>query len=305
MPKRHIRQLHFLFERIKLTKQSKLSHYLKEIKQYSILGKEEEFELARRIRINHDESALERFVCSNMRIVVTIAKRYENRGLPLLDLINAGNEGLIHAAQRYDERKNVRFYWYGQWWIRRAIQVAISTARSILPKSNLAKKIKSQIARFIKKNGYEPTDQELSKILGVEEHKVIAARTELLPTYSLDEIYQHLDRDIPEEQLDFSKEPEHFDIDHDEHLFLPPLDIAHMKKLRKEKLVRALFKLETREREVLMRHFGLGDYKEHTLQDIALIMNITRERVRQIRNRALEKLKVTVFHNKNKRRTRR
>lgn len=291
MLKQRIRQLHFLFERIKLTRKGRLSYYLKEIKQYPILSKEEEFELARRIRKNHDESALERFVCSNLRIVVTIAKRYENRGLPLLDLINAGNEGLIHAAQKYDERKKVRFYWYGQWWIKRAIQAAIATDRSILPKSYLAKKIQSQIAKFIKKNGYEPTDKELSKLLEVEEHKVIAARTELLPTYSLDEIYQHLDRDIPEEQLDFSKEPEQPDIDHDEHLFSPPLDIVHMKKLRKEKLLRALSKLETREREVIMSNYGLGDYEKHTLQDIANLMNLSRERVRQIRNNALKKFK--------------
>ena len=98
MSQHRIHQLHLLFERIKLTRRGRLSQYLKEIKQYPILGKEEEFKLARKIRAEKDENALKNFVCSNLRVVVTIAKRYENRGLPLLDLINAGNEGLIHAV---------------------------------------------------------------------------------------------------------------------------------------------------------------------------------------------------------------
>ncbi|MBA7679508.1 RNA polymerase sigma factor SigA [subsurface metagenome] len=300
MPKRHIRQLHFLFERIKLTKQGRLSQYLKEIKQYPILGKEEEFRLARKIRKSRDENALNHFVCSNLRIVVTIAKRYENRGLPLLDLINAGNEGLIHAAQKFDDRKGVRFYWYGQWWIRRAIQNAIATDRSIVPKSYLAKRIQSITSKLIKKKGREPTTRELAKILKVDEHKVSLAQTELLPTYSLDRISEHLDQDTTVDEEDLAFEAEHFDFEHDEHLISPAIDKIHVKQKRKAMLEKAVNMLERRHREIIKRNFGLGDYDVHSLEEISRIMNITRERVRQIKENALRNLK-TIISSRRKR----
>lgn len=294
MLKRRIRQLHFLFERIKLTKQGRLSQYLKEIKQYPILSKEEEFSLARKIRKKGDESALNHFVCCNLRIVVTIAKRYENRGLPLLDLINAGNEGLIHAAQKFDDRKGVRFYWYVKWWIIRSLQEAISANRSVIPRSDLAKRIQSITSKLIKKKGRAPTVEELAATLGVDEHKVSLAQAELLPTYSLDKIYEHLDQDTTADEEELTFEAEHFDFEHDEHLFSPAIDKIHVKKKRKAMLEKAVNMLERRHREVIKRNFGLGDYDEHSLQEIAELMNVTRERIRQIRNNALRNLKIII-----------
>jgi RNA polymerase primary sigma factor len=301
MPKRHIRQLHFLFERIKLTRQGRLSQYLKEIKKYPILGKEEEFRFAKRIRKKNENKALEYLVCCNLRIVVSLCKRFQNSGLSMLDLINAGNEGLIHAAQKFDERIGVRFYWYGQWWIRQAIQNAIATDRSIIPKSYLAKRIQSITSKLIKKKGIEPTTRELAEILKADEHKVSLAQTELLPTYSLERIYEHLDQDTTVDEEDLAFEAEHFDFEHDEHLISPAIDKIHIKKKRKAMLEKAVNMLERRHREVIKRNFGLGDYDVHSLEEISRIMDISRERVRQIKENALRNLK-TIISSRRKRR---
>ena len=153
----------------------RLKQYLEEISRYSILTKEEEFDLARKIRLKKDEAAEERLICSNLRIVVFIAKKYQKQGLALSELINAGNEGLIHAVSKYDERKGYRFNTYSVWWIKRAIYNAINVERGLVRKSRLAKRIQGEIKKFIQHNGCEPTVDDLAKLLNVDKDAVSLA----------------------------------------------------------------------------------------------------------------------------------
>jgi RNA polymerase primary sigma factor len=286
-----VKQLHFLFEKIKLTKHDRLIQYLKEIKQYSILNKQAEFALARKARESQDEAVLEKFVCSNLRIVVSLTKRFQGDRLSMLDLINAGNEGLIHAAQKFDERKGVRFYWYAKWWIRRAIYDALSKGRSIVPQSHLARQIQQQTLKAVIRKKRRPSDAQLAETLKVDEEKIAKARNELLPTYSLDVIYTELDRDLPEDSIEHDIRSEYALLEHDEHLFVPSLEKQHIIRKRMDALQYALDNLDAREREILMRNFGLGDYRPHSLQEIADILHLSRERIRQIKENALRKFR--------------
>jgi len=263
-----------------------LKQYLEEISHYDILTKEQEFALAKKAREENDLDAKETLICANLRIVVFIAKKFREERLNLSELINAGNEGLIHAADKFDERKGYRFNTYSVWWIKRAIYEAISVQKGIVRKSFLARRIQTQTKKFIQKNGREPTTEELAKILKVDTSAVALALSELIPPYSLDETFE--DSESP------YIESVRLDIQASNNLISPPPDEIFKKKIQKEKLQKALSKIGTREREVLERNFGLGEYEPHTLEEISRIMNITRERVRQIKENALRKLKIVI-----------
>lgn len=267
-----------------------LKQYLTEISQYPILTKKEEFELARRIRLKNDEAAKEKLICSNLRIVVYIAKKFQHQGLTLSELVNAGNEGLIHAVNKFDERKGYRFNTYSVWWIKRSIYNAINAGRGIVPKSYLAKRIQIQTLKYVQKHGQEPTVKELAKMLKVDESAISLALGELIPPYSLDETFEDSENPYIESVR--------LDIEGADNLISPPPDELFKKKVQKEKLLNALNTLEPREREILKRNFGLGDYEAHSLEDISRIMNITRERVRQIKENALRKLKIVMLRHK-------
>lgn len=263
-----------------------LKQYLEEISRYELLDKDEEFELARLVRTKNDEDAKEKLICSNLRIVVYIAKRFQKQGLTLPDLINAGNKGLIHATTKFDERKGYRFNTYSVWWIKRAIYDAINVERGVVPKSYLAKRIQIQTLKFIQKTGREPTVEDLAQNLKVDESAVSMALAELIPPYSLDETFEESENPYIESVR--------LDIEGADNLISPAPDELFQKKEQKEKLLNALGKLEPREQEILKRNFGLGDYDMHSLEDISRIMNITRERVRQIKENALRKLKIVL-----------
>jgi RNA polymerase primary sigma factor len=267
-----------------------LKQYLDEIGQFELLTKEEEFKLAKRIRVKHDEDAKEKLICSNLRIVVFIAKRFQNQGLTLTELINAGNEGLIHAAEKFDERKGYRFNTYSVWWIKRSIYDAINTGRGIVPKSFLAKRMQILTLKYIQKHGQEPTVQDLAKVLKIDESTVSLALSELIPPYSLDETFDDSENPYIESVR--------LDIEGADNLISPPPDEIFNKKYEKERLTKALNKLEPREREILKRNFGMNDYEAQSLEDISRIMNITRERVRQIKENALRKLKIVLLRRK-------
>ncbi len=271
---------------VKVISDRGLKQYLEEISQYPILTKQEEFKLAKRIRKKRDEEAKEKLICSNLRIVVYIAKKFRNQGLTLSELVNAGNEGLIHATTKFDERKGYRFNTYSVWWIKRAIYDAVNAGRGIVPRSFLAKRIQVKTNKHIQKKGKEPTIKELAEMLKVDENAVSLALRELIPPYSLDETYE--DSESP------YIESVRFDIEGADNLISPPPDEVFKKKVQKEKLLKALRKLEPREQEILKRNFGLGDYEVHSLEEISRIMNITRERVRQIKENALRKLKIVL-----------
>jgi RNA polymerase primary sigma factor len=263
-----------------------LKQYLEDISQYEILTKEEEFGLAKRAREKNDLDAKETLICANLRIVVFIAKKFHDERLNLSELINAGNEGLIHAADKFDERKGYRFNTYSVWWIKRAIYEAISVQKGLVRKSFLARRIHTQTKKFNKKNGREPTTEELAQILKVDTNAIALALSELIPPYSLDETFEDSENPYIESVR--------LDIQGSDNLISPPPDEIFKKKLQKEKLQKALSKIGSREREVLERNFGLGEYEPHTLEEISRIMNITRERVRQIKENALRKLKIVI-----------
>jgi len=265
----------------------RLKQYLEEISQYPILSKEEEFALAKKIREKNDEDANEKLILSNLRIVIYIAKKFQTQGLDLSNLINAGNAGLIRAVQKFDERKGYRFNTYSVWWIKRAIYDAINAERGIVPKSFLAKRIQIMTLKYIQKHGREPTVQELAKTLNTDPSAVSLALTELIPPYSLDETFE----DSESQYIETLR----FDIRGADNLISPPPDEIFKKKIEKEKLEKALNKLESREREVLKRNFGLGVHEVQSLEDISRLMNITRERVRQIKENALRKLKIILL----------
>ncbi len=263
-----------------------LKQYLEEIGQFKILTKEEEFLLAKLARETNDSEAKKKLICANLRIVVFIAKRFQDERLGLSELINAGNEGLIHAVDKYDERKGYRFNTYSVWWIKRAIYEAITVQKGIVRKSFLARRTQTQTKKFIQQHGREPTTEELAKILKVDPSSVALALTELIPPYSLDEAFEDSENPYIESVR--------LDIQGSDNLISPPPDEIFKKKVERERLQKALNKIGAREREVLERNFGLGEYDAHTLEEISRIMNITRERVRQIKENALRKLKIVI-----------
>jgi RNA polymerase primary sigma factor len=264
-----------------------LKQYLEDISQYNILVKEEEFALAKRAREANDTEAKKKLICANLRIVVFIAKKFRDERLNLSELINAGNEGLIHAADKFDERKGYRFNTYSVWWIKRAIYEAITTQKGLVRKSFLARRLQTQTKKFIQRNGREPTTEELAKILNTDTNAIVLALSELIPPYSLDETFEDSENPYIESVR--------IDIQGSDNLISPPPDEIFKKKVQKEKLEMALSKIGAREREVLERNFGLGEYETQSLEEISRILNITRERVRQIKENALRKLKIVIL----------
>ncbi|MCK4941227.1 sigma-70 family RNA polymerase sigma factor [candidate division WOR-3 bacterium] len=264
-----------------------LRQYLEDISQYNILVKEEEFALAKRAREANDTEAKKKLICANLRIVVFIAKKFRDERLNLSELINAGNEGLIHAADKFDERKGYRFNTYSVWWIKRAIYEAITTQKGLVRKSFLARRLQTQTKKFIQRNGREPTTEELAKILNTDTSAIVLALSELIPPYSLDETFEDSENPYIESVR--------IDIQGSDNLISPPPDEIFKKKVQKEKLEMALSKIGAREREVLERNFGLGEYETQSLEEISRILNITRERVRQIKENALRKLKIVIL----------
>jgi|UniRef100_A0A7V3VT95 RNA polymerase primary sigma factor len=265
--------------------ESGLRQLLEEINKYPVLSAKEEVELARRIREKNDNEAKEKFILSNLRFVLHICKNFLDYGLSLSELVNAGIKGLIHAIEKFDERKGYKFSTYSTWWIKREIYKAIFSDQDIIPKSYLARRIKSFIPAFVQENGREPTVQEIARNFKVTTTQASKALTELLPIISLDETFSEDDtgpliETISIEQLSSEK------------LVLPSPEEVLRKKQETEKIQEALKKLSPREREIIERNFGLGEYEEQTLEEISRLMNITKERVRQIRDNALKKLRL-------------
>ncbi|MEO0122901.1 MAG: RNA polymerase sigma factor RpoD/SigA [candidate division WOR-3 bacterium] len=269
----------------KRVKEAGLQQFIEEISKYPILSKEEEFELARRIREKKDNNAKEKLILSNLRNVLHICKQYQDYSLSLSELINAGTQGLMHAVDKFDERKGYRFSTYSTWWIKREIYKAIFSEQELIPKSNLAKRIKMFIPNFVQEHGHEPTIQEIAKHFKVSVHQVSNALIELLPMISLDET-----------QMDEESGPmiETISIEQcaSEKLVLPSPEEILKQKQESEKIQKALKKLSPREKEILERNFGLGDFEVQSLEEISRLMNITKERVRQIRDNALKKLRL-------------
>ncbi len=254
--------------------------YLKEIGQIPLLTPEEEIEYAMRIADN-DQEAKQRLAEANLRLVVSIAKRYAGRGLQLLDLIQEGNLGLMKAVDKFDYTKGFKFSTYATWWIRQAITRAIADqARTIRIPVHMVEtinKVKKASSQLLHENGHEPTAEEIADFLDMPEDKVrdimrIAQEPVSLETPIGEEEDSHLGNFIPDEDA------------------VAPEDAASM-SLLKEQLDEVLQTLTPREAKVLRMRFGLDDGNPQTLEEVGAEFNVTRERIRQIEAKALRKLR--------------
>lgn len=260
-----------------------LEKYLQEIGRVELVSPEEEVQLAIRIK-QGDQRALDRLVGANLRFVVSVAKQYQNQGLTLSDLINEGNLGLIRAAQRFDETRGFKFISYAVWWIRQSILQALAEQSRIvrlpLNKVGLTNKVTRAYNQLEQEYEREPTPEELADVLEMETDEVAA---------SLSIGGRHISMDAPvsdgEEAslIDLMANPNaeqaNAQLDHDESL--------------KTEIFRSLSTLTERQKEVLCYFFGIGIDNPLSLEDIGQRFHLTRERVRQIKDKALAKLQST------------
>lgn len=254
--------------------------YLKEIGQVALLTPEEEVELARRVE-KGDFLAKRKLIEANLRLVVSIAKRYVGRGMLFLDLIQEGNLGLIRAVEKFDYRKGYKFSTYATWWIRQAITRAIADqARTIRIPVHMVETINKLVRtsrQLTQELGREPTPEEIAEKMGMNSEKV----REILKTAQEP---LSLETPIGEE------EDSHLgDFIEDTGVLAPPQAASY--SLLKEQLENVLNTLTDRERRVLKLRFGLEDGKPHTLEEVGQIFGVTRERIRQIEAKALRKLR--------------
>jgi RNA polymerase primary sigma factor len=257
-----------------------LAIYLREIGKNRSLTAEEEAKAAVRIRAG-DRKALECLVKANLRFVVSVARNYQNQGLPLSDLINEGNLGLIRAAKRFDEKKNFKFISYGVWWIRQAILQALAEQSRIikLPLNRVGTihKIGKTQGRLEQKYRRLPNAQEIAQDLDID----IADVQESLKIGN-----SHMSLDAP---LSQGNESRLLDILCDDNQDRPDDTVLEMSL--QEELNLTLDTLTEREKEVVKMYFGIGEETSHTLEEIGHRFNLTRERARQIKEKALNRLK--------------
>jgi RNA polymerase primary sigma factor len=263
-----------------LTEENSLALYLKEIGKNKTLPVEEEALTAVRIR-KGDRKALEKLVKANLRFVVSVARNYQNQGLPLSDLINEGNLGLIRAAKRFDEKKNFKFISYAVWWIRQAILQALAEQSRIikLPLNRVGTihKIGKAQSKLEQKYRRIPNIEEIARELKLDEEEV-------QETIKIGN--SHMSLDAPLQQGEDSKL---LDLLQDEDQELP--DDGVMEISLQEEINQTLDTLTCREKEVIKLYFGIGEETAHTLEEIGQRFNLTRERARQIKEKALRRLK--------------
>ena len=265
-----------------ITNRSEINDYLKDVAKIPLLTKEEEIDLATKAR-NGDKKAKDKLIISNLRFVITVAKKYQNNGLPLADLINEGNIGLIRAAELFDPNKGFKFISYAVWWIRQAIVKAIqNTNRTIrIPSTqySILYNINKEISNFYQKNERQPSAEELSIIMNIPEEQIIKLleynnRMSSIDTpISDDEDAGTMVDIIPNQNIkktDYSLNEES--------------DNTNMNLI--------LNLLGDRERDIVILYYGLG-CKALRLGEIGRLFGISAERTRQVRDKALNKLRTT------------
>jgi RNA polymerase primary sigma factor len=261
-----------------------LTIYLSQIARYKPLSTKEEAELAAKIR-KGDVNALDKLVRSNLRFVVSVARNYQNQGLPLNDLINEGNLGLISAAKRFDEKKNFKFISYAVWWIRQAIlQCLANNSRLVrLPLNRVAMvyKLGKTSADLEQKLNRLPNNREIAKEIGVSENNV---------TRSMKAGLNHTSLDTP---LNNYESGTYYDVIHNKSV--EKTDFYALRKLYSWEIYNLLQGLSKREKTVIRLYFGIGEETNYTLEEIGSRFNLTRERIRQIKDVALSKLKRRVM----------
>jgi len=259
-----------------------LEKYLQEIGEYDLLTTQQEIELARSIR-KGSKDALETLTKANLRFVVSVAKQYQNQGLSLGDLINEGNLGLIKAAERFDETRGFKFISYAVWWIRQSILQALAeqsrVVRLPLNRVGALNKIGKAYSNLEQKFEREPSPEEIASELEMTAFEV---------TDTLKMSGRHLSMDAPFNQ---GEDNRLLDILHNDQE--PPPDTDLMSGSLKKEIERALATLSPREAEVIRLYFGLNIEQPLTLEEIGEKFNLTRERVRQIKEKAIRRLRHT------------
>ena len=254
--------------------------YLKEIGQVKLLSAEEEVELAKRVA-EGDQDAKNKLTEANLRLVVSIAKKYSGRGLHILDLIQEGNTGLIRAVDKFDWTKGNKFSTYATWWIRQAITRAIADqARTIRVPVHMVEVINKATRcnrKLVQELGREPTVEEIAKELGLPVEKIIEANRTAADTLSLDTPVGDEEDTSIGSFVEDERTP-------------GPAD-ATSNAMLAEALKEILDTLTEREADVLKMRFGMYDGRTHTLEEVGQIFGVTRERIRQIENKAIRKLR--------------
>jgi RNA polymerase primary sigma factor len=273
---------------LKITKQvtnretASLDKYLQEIGKVELITADEEVELAQRIR-QGDKIALEKLTKANLRFVVSVSKQYQNQGLSLPDLINEGNLGLIKAAQRFDETRGFKFISYAVWWIRQSILQALAEQSRIvrlpLNKIGSINKINKTYAKLEQEFEREPNAEEIAEALDITEAEV---------KESMKNAGRHVSMDAPLVQ---DEDNNMYDVLKSDEVITPETELLY-ESLRKE-IDRAITTLSPREADVVRLYFGLNGSHPMTLEEIGEKFDLTRERVRQIKEKAIRRLKHT------------
>ena len=257
-----------------------LDQYLRDISIYPLIDRDEEVRLAQLIR-RKDAEALDKLVRSNLRFVVSVAKKYQNQGVALSDLINEGNLGLIRAAHKFDETKGIKFISYAVWWIRQAILQALAEQSRIvrvpLNRAGTLHRIGKRANALLQELGREPTHEEIAQEMDLSEEEVAK-------TISISQTHLSIDAPLtPGEDnrlLDYL--PDNTNPTPDEQTF---------EKALTEAIDESLSGLKDREAKILRLYFGLDGEEPMTLEQIGSLLGITRERVRQIKEKALSRLR--------------
>jgi RNA polymerase primary sigma factor len=260
--------------------QGALDKYLADIAKEPMISPDEEVELAQKIKMG-DQIALDRLVRANLRFVVSVAKQYQNQGLGLADLINEGNVGLIKAAQRFDETKGFKFISYAVWWIRQAILQAVAEqsrmVRLPLNQVGFISRVKKTASYLEQLYQRKPTIKEIAEELDMPEEKIETAlkvnakEVSMDAPISSDDDMTFIDTMIPEDNYEADRK------------VVSESESAAVK--------RSLSVLNEKERKIIIYYFGLDANKSYTLEEIGYMMDMTRERVRQVKDKALKKLR--------------